>query len=247
MLATSVILRATLAYHGMPSMTFAASCITKRFSSSFQLPHAFSTARAKYWQFCVTASYTHSFSAPPAALSAAASMARHVIALGAGAFPVSLPVSVLVLSSTTWFFSLFSERPLSSVITSPKRNMARRLGLVMTRDNGRSLKIEKNHVVELSTNTETGNDTVNAPAPRAITWRAMLAAAESAAGGAEKLWVYDAITQNCQAFARAVLKACGSWNEELNLFVMQDAAKVIEGMPWYAKAARKITDVAING
>ena len=76
------------------------------------------------------------------------------------------------------------------------------LFLVMSLDNGRTIKLEKNHVVEISTNTATGQDVVNAPAPRSITWRDMLAAAERAAGGAEKLWVYDAVTQNCQWFAK---------------------------------------------
>jgi hypothetical protein len=118
------------------------------------------------------------------------------------------------------------------------------LWLVIGLDNGRKIKIEKNQVVEFSTNADTGNDFRDAPAPRSITWRAMLTAAESAAGGAEKLWVYDSITQNCQYFARAILKACGSWNAELEKFVMQDAAKVIEGMPWFQKVGRAITDAA---
>ena len=52
------------------------------------------------------------------------------------------------------------------------------LFLIMTLDNGRSIKLEKNQVVELSTNTATGSDFVNAPAPRSITWREMLTAAE---------------------------------------------------------------------
>src|SRR5665647_1927347 len=92
--------------------------------------------------------------------------------------------------------------------------------------------------------TAIGNDIVNAPTPKSITWRDMLAGAESAAGGPEKLWVYDAITQNCQYFARAVLKACGAWNGELDKFVMQDAAKAIEGLPWFQRVARRLTDAA---
>ena len=72
----------------------------------------------------------------------------------------------------------------------------------------------------------------------------MLTGAEKAAGGAEKLWVYDSITQNCQYFVRAVLKACNVLTPALEKYIMQDAAAVIEGLPWFAKLARKLTDTA---
>src|SRR5665647_521359 len=81
------------------------------------------------------------------------------------------------------------------------------LFLIMTLDNGKVFKLEKNKFPEITMTATTGNDIVDAPTPKSITWRDMLAGAESAAGGPEKLWVYDAITQNCQYLARAVLKA----------------------------------------
>ena len=80
----------------------------------------------------------------------------------------------------------------------------------------------------------------------------MIAKAQKLAGG-DKLWVYDSITQNCQFFAKYCIQATGSLTPELTKFIMQDAAKVIEGLSWFQKIARGLTntknliDVAKNG
>lgn len=118
------------------------------------------------------------------------------------------------------------------------------LFMIVTLSNGKTIHLEKNHLPEISHNTSPGRDSMDAGSPAGITWNMMLAGAEKAAGGPEKLWVYDSITQNCQYFVRAVLKACGLLTPALEKFVMQNAAAVIEGLPWFEKVARKLTDTA---
>ena len=117
------------------------------------------------------------------------------------------------------------------------------LFMIMTLDNGKVFKLEKNHLPEITMTSVTGNDTMDVGTPN-ITWNDMLSGAERAAGGAEKLWVYDAIKQNCQYFVRAVLRACSVLTPALEKFIMQDADAVIEGLSWFQKLARKATDAA---
>ncbi len=60
----------------------------------------------------------------------------------------------------------------------------------------------------------------------------------------KKLFVYDSISQNCQFFVKHFLKGAGVWSDSLNKFVMQDAWKVIEGMSFFKKLGKKLTDTA---
>ena len=116
------------------------------------------------------------------------------------------------------------------------------LFMIITLDNGKTFKLEKNHLPEISITSNAGNDTMAVKAQN-ISLNEFFGNAEKKAGGT-KLWIYDAITQNCQYFVKWCLQGAGVWTDELNKFVMQDAGKVIEGLSWFQKIARKLTDTA---
>ena len=86
------------------------------------------------------------------------------------------------------------------------------------------------------------------------TMKKLFAGAEERVG-ADKLFIYDARSQNCQYFVKALLDRPGrtGWNSTVEKFVMQDAEKVMEGMGLLGDIARKATDlahvadVALNG
>jgi len=64
-----------------------------------------------------------------------------------------------------------------------------------------------------------------------ITLAQYIANAEKKAGSPAKMWIYDAITCNCQYFTKWCLQGSGLWTPALERFVMQDAAKVIDPEP----------------
>jgi len=114
--------------------------------------------------------------------------------------------------------------------------------LVIRLTNGKTITFEKNHLPEITNSSKIGSDSMQAGGSKK-TFRMALEGAEKAAGG-DKLWVYDAFTQNCQYFARDFLRGAGISGPRLNKFIMQDAAAVVEGLPLFQKIARKITDAA---
>lgn len=103
---------------------------------------------------------------------------------------------------------------------------------------GPTIKLEKNHVVEIKSSSDLGKQQLAVATGGTV--GGMLAAAEKKYG--DKLWQYDAKTQNCQYFTMWFLgdRATPAVRE----FVMQDAVKSLEGMGLLEKAARAITDVA---
>lgn len=125
------------------------------------------------------------------------------------------------------------------------------LFMVISLDNGKTFKLEKNHLPELSMTYTLGKDTINVSKPN-TTFNEFIANAEKKAGGS-KLWVYDAFNANCQYFVKWCLQGSNVYSDSIDKFVMQDAYKVIEGLSWFEKLARKVTDlanvadVAING
>ena len=118
--------------------------------------------------------------------------------------------------------------------------------MMITLDNGKTFKLEKNHLPEITMTSDPGKETLNTMnvrTPNNLSFNEFIANAEKVAGG-NKLWVYDSISQNCQWFVKWCLKGAGVLTPELEKFIMQDAAKVIEGMPFFQKLARKLTDTA---
>ena len=110
------------------------------------------------------------------------------------------------------------------------------------------LSIEKNHVVEIKSarwDTDDKTESVTYNTTTDMTLKKLFAEAEQRVG-AEKLFVYDARTQNCQFFIKWLLDrpGRGGWSDKINSFVMQNAEKVLDGMGLLSKATKVITDVA---
>jgi len=113
-------------------------------------------------------------------------------------------------------------------------------------NNVKCFKIEKNHIVEIksaSWETDGETETMDVKTNTDMTMRNFLKYTERSVG-AEKLWVYDARSQNCQYFVKWLLSSYGIWNSKLESFVMQNVEKVLEGMGLLGKAAKVVTDIA---
>ena len=92
--------------------------------------------------------------------------------------------------------------------------------------------------------TDSSTQTVPLKANTAMTMNKLLMNAEKQVG-AQKLWVYDARSQNCQYFVKWLFHLSGiGWNSTIESFVMQDAKKVLDGMGLLGKVAKVVTDVA---
>ncbi len=112
------------------------------------------------------------------------------------------------------------------------------LYMIIRVKDGPTIKLEKNHVVEIKSSTDLGKAHMSVGGGGTVQGR--LIAAEKKYG--DKLWQYDAITQNCQVFTIWFLGDKAT--TEVKSFVSQDAAKTLEGMGLLEKAARVVTDVA---
>jgi hypothetical protein len=111
---------------------------------------------------------------------------------------------------------------------------------------GKVYKMEKNHIVEIksaSWNTDSGTETMPFIVTTDMTIGKLLSGAENLVG-AERLWVYDARTQNCQFFLKWCLSHKRGWNSAIEEFIMQDAEGVLEGLGMLGKAAKVVTDIA---
>lgn len=107
-------------------------------------------------------------------------------------------------------------------------------------------RIEKNHVVEIvgdRYDTDSKTQAVPFAIQGGVTMRKLFEDAEKKVG-ADKLWIYDARTQNCQFFIKWMFSGTRGWNSSVEKFVMQDAEKVLEGMGLLGKIAKVVTDVA---
>lgn len=119
------------------------------------------------------------------------------------------------------------------------------LFMTITLDNGKTFKLEKNHVPAISAPSakDPKQEDIDVPAPN-ISLADFFAGGEKKAGSPEKFWVYDAISANCQYFLKWLLQGAGKWTEPLNKFISQNTAKLIEGLPWFETIAKKFTDIA---
>ena len=112
---------------------------------------------------------------------------------------------------------------------------------------GKVLTIEKNHVVEIkNANWENDAESVPFTVSTDMTLKGLFESAEKRVG-ADKLFHYDARTQNCQFFVKWLLEYRNGWNASVEKFVLQDATKVMEGMGILEKVGKVATDVAHVG
>jgi hypothetical protein len=116
--------------------------------------------------------------------------------------------------------------------------------------NGMTIKMEKNQVVQIANakwDTDSKTESVPVRVSESMTVGSLLDKGEKHIGSAEKFWVYDARTQNCQFFIQWCLKGSGLWTTELEKFVMQDAQGVLKDLGYLGKAAKVVTDIASVG
>ncbi len=112
------------------------------------------------------------------------------------------------------------------------------LFLIVKLKNGISVKIEKNHVVEIKPSSDVGKQHLFIGGGGTV--NALITGADKKYG--EKLWKYQIRTANCQFF---VLWFLGSRvTPEIRSFVQQDVAASLKDMGLLEKAASAITDAA---
>jgi hypothetical protein len=111
------------------------------------------------------------------------------------------------------------------------------LYMIVSLEGGPTVKIEKNHVIEIKPSSDLGKAHISLPNVGG-TVAGRLADAEKKHGN--KLWQYDAKTQNCQFFVLWFLADLVT--PEVKGFVQQDIEKTLEGMGLLEKAARAVTD-----
>jgi len=118
------------------------------------------------------------------------------------------------------------------------------LYMIVQLKGGPTVKIEKNHVVEIKNSGDLGQKHMSVGDPGIgrypPTVNAMLKQAE--AGHGEQVWKYHLVEANCQKFIMWCLgaKASGGVRE----FVMQDVASSLKDMGLLQKIATVVTDVA---
>ena len=110
------------------------------------------------------------------------------------------------------------------------------LSLIVVCENGTQLVIEKNEVINISTKIppmKKGGERMNVTINKPITLNELLNNAQSRMGS--KFFLYQAFTNNCQMFIDSLLTYSGLNTPELKKFILQDAGKILEGMPFYMK------------
>lgn len=117
------------------------------------------------------------------------------------------------------------------------------LFMIITLDDGSSIKLEKEEVPKLTISSDAGPDKIEVQKQPNVSMNEFIKNAETKAGGT-KLWVYDPISQNCQYFVKWCLQGSNLLTPEVEKFVMQDANKVIEGFSWFQKLGRAATNIA---
>lgn len=108
------------------------------------------------------------------------------------------------------------------------------LFMVLHFADGSKLRVDKNHVVEITPRIEglvsNGGAKIVAGNPHCDLGE-FFARGERKAGGPRPMWIYSAVspTWNCQAFVRACLWGSGLWTVPVVKFVMQDAHQLVTG------------------
>lgn len=123
------------------------------------------------------------------------------------------------------------------------------LSLVATVKDGDNLKniiMEKNEVVNVSTDYRTSPKTQLFNLPKInkkITVRQLLENAKQKVGD-NLFFLYDAFTNNCQFFIKYLLESSGLMTPEAQNFLFQDISELVKELPSYLpKVARSVTDL----
>lgn len=144
-----------------------------------------------------------------------------------------------------------------NIISLGKWNLARKqlgydkffhLALVATVQTPNGLKniiIEKNEVVNISTDYKTSKDTevMNVPYNKDLTIDQFLSKALDIMGRSN-FFRYDAFTNNCQVFIKTLLSSSGLLTPEIEKFIFQDLKELSSRIPnWVQPFSRGITDL----
>lgn len=117
------------------------------------------------------------------------------------------------------------------------------LFLRLTLASGTVIRFERNQVIEarVEKNLNPRDDMMKVPLKGMTTnWNSLWQNTFKQIG--DRIFVYDAITNNCQKFVRDVLASNGLLNPQLELFIVQDAEAVVpEFADWIG---RGVTDLA---
>ena len=109
---------------------------------------------------------------------------------------------------------------------------------------GKNIIIEKNEVVNISTEYKTSKETqtfhINLEGKQ-ISVNEMVENCKKRMGD-EKFFDYDAFTNNCQVFIKNMLQGVGLYNNQIDKFLFQDLSEIYKRLPSYtSKIAKLIT------
>jgi len=134
-----------------------------------------------------------------------------------------------------------------------QRKDAFHVSLILTLENGREMRLEKNHIVQLSDYRPQGKEErMQVPRIQRLTVKEMLDKAERISG--KSLWVYSATQANCGDLVASVLHAIGIHSRVIDDFIAQDKQAYFKSLGLVSKAALLVLpdvagrlDHAING
>lgn len=130
------------------------------------------------------------------------------------------------------------------------------LYMVVKLSNGHVIRIEKNHVVNISNNFKTEEDAEYSNISLnglKITLDQLLQNTIDKVGK-EQVFKYSPWGNNCQRFCLDVLESNGLLNDNAKKFIYQDITELVKELPWYTKMIGQSTtdfahkmDIAIQG
>lgn len=154
---------------------------------------------------------------------------------------ISLQVSrTEVIPAIKKALDLLSGGKLSQEMDNLNYDKLWHLFFVITLEGGHKFRFERNQVVNLTSNVGQIGETMDVPITKDITLAKFIENGERIQGRA--YWIYDPVSNNCQSFLIANLRANGMLNDELRKFIQQKSETLLQ--PWLQTVAKGITDVA---
>ena len=124
---------------------------------------------------------------------------------------------------------------------------AMHLFMYVTLSNGKTIRIDKNHVVEMKLQSVPHHKDAEEMSVGGITSGLSLNQFLNKgikSVGEKHYFEYDSRDFNCQDFVMLNLKANGLLTNELRNFISQDAEKILKGLGLLGKVNKGITDIA---
>jgi len=120
------------------------------------------------------------------------------------------------------------------------------LSAILTLENNERIVVEKNEVINISKKIPSGGNQMSIPISKDITLNQFLNNTREKQGS--NFFLYNAFNKgkggNCQKFIHDLLQNSGLLTNEAKEFILQDADKIVQGLPWYTSYVTKgITDL----